>query len=168
MGFNVDNLLISNNCFHDATQMPMSVNLTEKYSKQYIVNAMVGANFKQTDVRDATGIYELGIPLHYSEDKGKSENIQNKITLIANIIRKMKVYSENEIYGNPSVSLFISDEWDYVKKMIKGENIPIISQSKFRKYLHDHREIKNKFIKELELNFSETKEEYKKSKIKNA
>jgi hypothetical protein len=169
MGFNVDNSLISNNCFHDATQMPMSVKLTEKYSKQYIVNAMVGANFKQTDVRDATGIYELGLPLHYSEDKGKSENIQEKIMLIANIIRKMKVYSENEIYSNPSVSLFISDEWDYVKNMnmIKSENIPIISQSKFRTYLHDQREIKNKFIKELELIFSEAKEEYKKSKIKN-
>lgn len=168
LGFNVDNSLIGDNCFHDAIQLPMSVKLTDKYTKQYFVNAVVGPNFKQTDVRDATGIYELGLPLQYSEDKGKSENIQDKMVLIANIIRKMKVYSENEKYGNPSVSLFPSDEWDYIKKMsfVNVEKIPIISQSKFRMYLHDHSKIKTKFIKELEREFEKVKEEYKKSRIR--
>jgi hypothetical protein len=166
LGFNVDNSLIGDNCFHDAIQLPMSVKLTDKYSKQYFVNAMVGANFKQTDANDATGIYELGLPLKYSEDKGKSENIQNKMALIANIIRKMKVYSENENYRNPNVALLPSDEWEYVEMMniIEVENIPIFSQPRFRMYLYEHDAIKAKFMKELELNFSDTKEEYKKSK----
>lgn len=168
MGFNVDNSIIGDNCFHDATQMPMSVKLTDKYTKQYIVNAMVGVNFKQTDVDDATGIYELGLPLHYSEDKGKSENIQDKIALIANIIRKMKVYSENERYRNPNVTLLPSDEWKYAKMMniIKVENIPIISQPKFRTHLYEHSAIKTKFMKELEREFEDAKEEYKKSKMR--
>lgn len=168
MGFNVDNSLISSNCFYDAIQLPMSVKLTDKYTKQYLVNAMVGVNFKQTDVRDATGIYELGLPLKYSEDNGKSENIQDKMVLIANIIRKMKVYSENVRYRNPSVSLFHSDEWDYIKKMniIKVENIPITSQSRFRMHLYDDATTKKKFIKEVEREFEESKEEYKKSKIR--
>ena len=168
MGFNVDNSLIGSNCFHDAIQLPMSVKLTDKYTKPYFVNAMVGTNFKQIDVHDATGIYELGLPLNDSEDKGKSEDIQDKMVLIANIIRKMKVYSENERYINPSVSLFHSDEWNYIKKMniIKGDDIPITSQSRFRMYLHDHNEIKTKFIKEVEREFKEAKEEYKKSKIR--
>lgn len=168
MGFNVDNSLIGSNCFHDATQMPMSVHLSDKYSKHYIIHAMVGTNFKQTDVHDATGIYELGLPLQYSEDKGKSEDIQDRMVLIANIIRKMKVYSDNEKYRSPRITLLSSDEWDYVKKMkvIKIENIPIISQSRFRMYLYDDDVIKSKFIKELEINFSHTKEEYKKVKSK--
>lgn len=168
LGFNVDNSLIGSNCFHDAIQLPMSVKLTDKYTKQYFVNAMVGANFKQTDVHDATGIYELGLPLKYSEDNGKSENIQDKMVLIANIIRKMKVYSENEKYGNPNVSLFHSDEWDYIKKMniIKVEKIPITSQSRFRMFLYDYNAVKVKFIKEVEREFKEAKEEYKNSKIR--
>jgi hypothetical protein len=170
LGFNVDNSLIGDNCFHDAIQLPMSVKLTDKYSKQYFVNAMVGANFKQTDVRDSTGIYELGLPLKYSEDKGKSENIQDKMALIANIIRKMKVYSDNEKYGNPNVHLLSSDEWDYLEIMnldiIKVEKVPITSQPRFRMYLHDHGGIKTKFIKELEKEFEEAKEEYKKSKMR--
>jgi hypothetical protein len=146
----------------------MSVKLTEKYTKHYIVNAMVGTNFKQVDVHDSTGIYDLGLPLSYSEDKGKSEEIQDRMVLIANIIRKMKVYSDNETYRNPSVSLFHSDEWNYIKKMniIKVEKISVISQSKFRMYLYDHRGVKTKFIKELEREFAESKEEYKKSKIR--
>lgn len=166
MGFNVDNSLIGDNCFHDAIQLPMSVKLTDKYNKHYFVNAMVGANFKQTDAHDSTGIYELGLPLKYSEDKGKSEKIQNKMALIANIIRKMKVYSENEKYRNPNITLLPSDEWEYVEMMniIEVENIPIFSQPRFRMYLYEHDAIKAKFMKELELNFSDTKEEYKKSK----
>lgn len=168
MGFNVDNSLISSNCFYDATQLPMSVKLTDKYTKQYIVNAMVGTHFKQVDVQDATGIYELGIPLNYSEDRGKSENIQDKMVLIANIIRKMKVYSDNFRYRNSNVALLSSDEWEYVKKMniIKVENIPITSQSRFRMHLYDHNAVKVKFIKELEREFAESKDEYKKSKIR--
>ena len=168
LGFNVDNSLIGDNCFHDAVQLPMSVKLTDKYNKQYFVNAMVGTNFKQTDIHDATGIYELGLPLKYSEDKGKSENIQNKMALIANIIRKMKVYSENEKYRNPNITLLPSDEWEYVEMMniIELENIPIFSQPRFRMYLYEHDAIKAKFMKELELNFSDAKEEYKKSKSK--
>jgi len=168
MGFNVDNSLIGRNCFHDAIQLPMSVKLTDKYTKQYFVNAMVGTNFKQIDVHDPTGIYELGLPLNNSEDKGKSEDIQDKMVLIANIIRKMKVYSENEKYRNPNVSLFHSDEWDYIKKMniIKVEKIPITSQSRFRMFLYDHNAVKIKFIKEVEREFKEAKEEYKNSKIR--
>jgi hypothetical protein len=168
MGFNVDNSLISDNCFHDAQQLPMSVKLTDKYTKQYIANAMVRADFKQIDVHDNTGIYDLGLPLKYSEDKGNSEDIQEKMVLIANIIRKMKVYSNNEKYGYSSVALFPTDEWEYIKKMkmIKVEKIPITSQSKFRKHLYDHREMETKFMKELDGEFSETKEDYKKSKIR--
>jgi len=166
MGFNVDNSLIGSNCFHDAIQLPMSVKLTDKYTKQYFVNVMVGANFKQTDVHDATGIYELGLPLNDSEDKGKSRYIQDKMALIANIIRKMKVYGDNEKYRNPSVSLFHSDEWNYIKKMKLDKKIPTTSQSRFRMYLHDHNVVKVKFIKDLELIFEEVKEEYKKSKVR--
>ena len=166
MGFNVDNSLVGSNCYYDAIQLPMSVKLTDKYTKQYIVNAMVGTNFKQTDVHDSTGIYELGLPLSYAEDKGKSEDIQDRVMLIANIIRKMKVYSENVRYRNPSVSLFHSDEWDHIKKMniIKVENIPITSQSRFRMHLHDDATSKKKFIKEVQREFEEAKEEYKKVK----
>lgn len=168
MGFNVDNSLIVDNCFSDARQLPMSLKLTDKYTKQYFVNAMVGAKFIQTDVHDATGIYELGPPLSYSEDNGRSEDIQDKMVLIANIIRKMKVYSDNLKYGNPNVTLLPSDEWDYVKNMnfIKVEKIPVSSQSKFRMHLYDHHAIKVKFMKELDREFIESKEEYKKSKIK--
>ena len=170
MGFNVDNSLIGRNCFHDAIQLPMSVKLTDKYTKQYLVNAMVGANFKQTDVHDTTGIYELGVPLQYSEDNGKSESIQDKMAVVANIIRKMKVYGDNEKYRNPSIALLSSDEWEYIKKtkldIVDTEKVPTTSQLRFRMYLHDHGEIKSKVIKELELRFEEAKEEYKKSKIR--
>ena len=170
MGFNVDNSLIGSNCFHDAIQLPMSIKLTDKYTKQYLVNAMVGANFKQTDVHDTTGIYELGVPLQYSEDNGKSESIQDKMAIVANIIRKMKVYGDNEKYRNPSIALLSSDEWEYIKKtkldIVDTEKVPTTSQLRFRMYLHDHGEIKSKIIKELELRFEETKEEYKKSKIR--
>lgn len=80
----------------------------------------------------------------------------------------MKVYSENEKYRNPNVSLFHSDEWDYIKKMniIKVEKIPITSQSRFRMFLYDHNAVKIKFIKEVEREFKEAKEEYKNSKIR--
>jgi len=80
----------------------------------------------------------------------------------------MKVYSNNEKYGYSSVALFPTDEWEYIKKMkmIKVEKIPITSQSKFRKHLYDHREMETKFMKELDGEFSETKEDYKKSKIR--
>ena len=48
--------------------------------------------------------------------------------------------------------------------IIEVENIPIFSQPRFRMYLYEHDAIKAKFMKELELNFSDAKEEYKKSK----
>ena len=84
----------------------------EQNTKQYIVSAMVRSDFKQTDVRDNTGIYELGLPL-----TKESESMQEKMVLIANIIRKFKVYSKNEKYRNTGVTLLPADEWKYVKRM---------------------------------------------------
>ena len=50
--------------------------------------------------------------------------------------------------------------------IIKDEKIPMTSQSRFRTYLHDHNVVKVKLIKDLELNFEQVKEEYKKSKVR--
>jgi hypothetical protein len=160
MGFNVDNSLIGDKydyCFHDAAQLPMSVKLTDKYTKQYIVNAMVQSNFKQTDVRDNAGLYELGLPL-----SKESEAIQEKMVLLANIIRKFKVYSKNEKYRNPGVTLLPTDEWKHVKNMnfIKSNKIPVDSQQAFRKYLHANRDIENNFLEELEKEFDQAKQEF--------
>lgn len=164
MGFNVDNSLIGDKydyCFHDAAQLPMSVKLTDKYTKQYIVNAMVRSDFKQTDVRDDTGIYELGLP-----SSKKSEAIQEKMTLIANIIRKFKVYGKNEKYKSPAVTLLPTDEWKCVKHMnfIKSNKIPVESQQAFRKYLHASRSIENDLFDELEKEFNQAKQEFAKIK----
>ena len=48
--------------------------------------------------------------------------------------------------------------------IIKVENIPITSQSRFRMHLHDDATSKKKFIKEVQREFEEAKEEYKKVK----
>ena len=171
MGFNVDNSLIGDKydyCFHDAAQLPMSVKLTDKYTKQYIVNAMVRSDFKQTDVRDNTGIYDLGLPSKESETSETSEAIQEKMVLIANIIRKFKVYGNNEKYKSAAVTLLPADEWHYVKHMnfIKSKNkkIPVKSQQAFRKYLHGDRNAENDILDELEKEFLNIKQELIESK----
>lgn len=168
MGFNVDNSLIGNYCFYDAVQMPMSLKLSEKYTKQYIVNAITRPDFKQTDVRDSTGIYDMGLPLKESEDKGKSSIIQEKMLLIANILRKFKIYSKNERYRDASTRLLPVDELHYIKNMkfIKINNIPVKSQHIFRKFLHENRSIEGKFLDELEKEFADVKKEYIDSKRK--
>jgi hypothetical protein len=166
MGFNVDNSLIGNSCFYDAIQMPMSLKLSDKYTKQHIVNAITRPDFKQIDVHDTTGIYELGLPLKEFEDKGKSFAIQEKLLLIANILRKFKVYSKNDRYRNASTRLLPVDELRYVKNMkfIKSNNIPVESQHIFRKFLHDNHSTEDKFLHELEKEFAEVKKEYIESK----
>jgi hypothetical protein len=167
MGFNVDNSLIGDKydyCFHDASQLPMSVKLTDKYTKQYIVSAMVRSDFKQTDARDHTGIYELGLPLTKESESEISEAMQEKMVLIANIIRKFKVYSKNEKYRNTGVTLLPTDEWKYVKRMnfikSKSNKIPVESQQAFRKYLHANHYAENDLFDELEKEFNQAKQEF--------
>lgn len=169
MGFNVDNSLIggpNSRCFHDAIQLPMSVKLTDKYTKQYIADAMVRPDFKQTDVNDPTGIYVLGMPRNESEDKGKSLNIQERMMLIACVIRKFKVYSKNEKYKSPTVELLLDDEWKYVKNMefVKTQKIPTESQSAFRKYLHKNKSVEHDFLDALNKEFLTEKKEFAESK----
>lgn len=169
MGFNVDNSLIGgpeSRCFHDAIQLPMSVKLNEKYTKHHIVDAMTRSDFKPTGVNDPMGIYDLGLPRNELEDNSKSFNIQEKMVLIANIIRKFRVYSKNEKYKSPTVELLPDYEWKYVAHMnfVKTQKIPVGSQQAFRKYLHVNKNVEREFLDELEKEFLTKKQEFAASK----
>ena len=90
--------------------------------------------------------------------------MQEKMVLIANIIRKFKVYSKNEKYRNTGVTLLPADEWKYVKRMnfikSKSNKVPVESQQAFRKYLHANHYAENDFLEELEKEFDQAKQEF--------
>ena len=161
LGFNVDNSLIGgdNTGFYDPMQMPMSLTITDKYTKQYIADMMVHSNFKQTDVNDPTNIYELGLP-----KTKQGAVIQEDIVLIANLLRKYSLALYEEF---PVTSKMLSSyEWEYITdmKFFKRNKLKFLTQYEFRTNLH---EFKSQFFKELEDTFNKKKQEYKRSQDRN-
>ena len=161
LGFNVDNSLIGddNTGFYDPMQMPMSLNVTDKYTKQYIADMIVRSNFKQTDVVDPTNIYDLGLP---KSKQGTA--VQEDVVLIANLLRK---YSLSLYEDFPINSKMISSyEWEYITdmKFFKRNKLKFTSQYEFRTHLYD---FKSQFFKELEDTFNKKKQEYKRIQSRN-
>ena len=88
----------------------MSVTLNDdKFTQQYFIDMMIRSDFKQADVDDPTGIYELGLPKKDTEDGGKSSAIQKEMVQLANIMRKIKVFKASD--------KFPQDEWEIIKEM---------------------------------------------------
>jgi len=163
LGFNLDDSLIGGEgvCFFDYLHIPMSVTLNDnKFTQQYFVDMMVRSDFKQADVDDPSGIYELGLPKKESEDGGKSSALQREMVILANIIRKIKVFGT-------SVN-FPQDEWDVMKELPFAKKRIFVnkprSQQNFSNKLAAKPELVEPLIDELVRDFDKVKRHYMRSK----
>ena len=163
LGFNLDDSLIGKEgeCFFDYLHIPMSVTLNgNKFTQQYFVDMMVRADFKQADVNDPTGIYELGLPKKESEDGGKSSNIQKEMVQLANIVRKIKVFGT-------SIE-FPQDEWENIKDLPFAKKRIFVnkprSQSNFSKKLSAKPELVEPLLDEIVNEYDKLKRHYMRSK----
>lgn len=79
MGFDKDNSLFAKTCFKDADNLPMSVDINQ-YSSEDIIQMVSGEKKRDVNqIKDDTGIYELGLP-----DKHNKAQVENQL-LIAQI-----------------------------------------------------------------------------------
>jgi hypothetical protein len=163
LGFNLDDSLIGEEgvCFFDYLHIPMSVTLNDnKFTQQYFVDMMVRSDFKQADVDDPSGIYELGLPKKETEDGGKSSALQKEMVILANIIRKIKVFGT-------SVN-FPQDEWDVIKELPFAKKRIFVykprSQPNFSNKLASKPELVEPLIDELVRDFDKVKRHYMRSK----
>ena len=163
LGFNLDDSLIGEEgvCFFDYFHLPMSVTLNgNKFTQQYFVDMMVRSDFKQADVDDPTGIYELGLPKKESEDGGKSSAIQKEMVQLANIVRKIKVFGPSKP--------FPQDEWEYIKELPFAKKRIFInkprSQQNFSKKLSAKPELVEPLLDEIVREFDKLKRHYMRSK----
>jgi len=163
LGFNLDDSLIGKEgeCFFDYLHIPMSVILTDdKFTQQYFVDMMVRSDFKQADVNDPAGIYELGLPKKDIEDGGKSSALQREMVQLANIVRKIKVFGT-------SIE-FPQDEWEIIKELPFAKKRIFInkprSQPNFSKKLTAKPELAEPLLDELVREFDKLKRHYMRSK----
>jgi len=163
LGFNLDDSLIGKEgeCFFDYLHIPMSVTLNDdKFTQQYFVDMMVRSDFKQADVDDPSGIYELGLPKKESEDGGKSSDLQKEMVQFANIMRKIKVFGT-------SIE-FPQDEWEIIKELPFAKKRIFIhkprSQPNFSKKLSAKPELVEPFLDEIVREFDKLKRHYMRSK----
>jgi len=163
LGFNLDDSLIGEEgvCFFDILHLPMSVTLNgDKFTQQYFVDMMVHSDFKQADVNDPSGIYELGLPKKESEDGGKSSAIQKKMVKLANILRKIKVFNASD--------KFPQDEWEIIKEMPFSKKRIFLnkprSQPNFSKKINAKPELVEPLLDEMVRDFDKLKRDYMRSK----
>ena len=163
LGFNLDDSLIGKEgeCFFDYLHIPMSVTLNDdKFTQQYFVDMMLRSDFKQADVNDPTGIYELGLPKKESEDGGKSSTLQTEMVKLANIVRKIKVFGT-------SIE-FPQDEWEIIKELPFAKKRIFInkprSQPNFNKKLTAKPELAEPLLDEVVREFDKLKRHYMRSK----
>ena len=164
LGFNLDDSLIGEEgvCFDDFLHLPMSVTLNgDKFTQQYFVDMMVRSDFKQADVVDPSGIYELGLPKKESEDGGKSSAIQKEMVKLANILRKIKVFGTKYI-------IFPKDEWEIIKEMPFAKKSIFInkprSQPNFSKKVNAKPDLVEPLLDEMGRDFDKLKRDYMRSK----
>jgi len=163
LGFNLDDSLMEKEgvCFFDILHLPMSVTLIgDKFTQQYFVDMMVRSDFKQADVVDPTGIYDLGLPKKESEDGGKSSAIQKEMVKLANILRKIKVFNASD--------KFPQDEWEIIKEMTFAKKRIFLnkprSQVNFSKKINAKPELVEPLLDELVRDFDKLKRDYMRSK----
>jgi len=163
LGFNLDDSLIGkeDECFFDYLHIPMSVMLNDnKFTQQYFVDMMLRSDFKQADVNDPTGIYDLGLPKKETEDGGKSSALQKEMVQLANIVRKIKVFGT-------SIE-FPQDEWEIMKELPFAKKRIFInkprSQSNFSKKLSAKPELVEPLLDEIVREFDKLKRHYMRSK----
>ena len=163
LGFNLDDSLMGEEgvCFFDILHLPMSVTLNgDKFTQQYFVDMMVRSDFKQVDVVDPSGIYELGLPKKESEDGGKSSAIQKEMVKLANILRKIKVFNASD--------KFPQDEWEIIKEMTFAKKSIFInkprSQPNFSKKINAKPELVEPLLDEMGRDFDKLKRDYMRSK----
>jgi hypothetical protein len=163
LGFNLDDSLIGKEgeCFFDYLHIPMSVTLNDdKFTQQYFVDMMLRSDFKQADVNDPTGIYELGLPKKESEDGGKSSALQKEMVILANIKRKIKVFGT-------SVQ-FPQDEWEIIKESPFAKKRIFVnkprSQPNFSNKLSAKPELVEPLLDEIVHKFDKLKRHYMRSK----
>jgi hypothetical protein len=163
LGFNLDDSLIGEEgvCFFDILHLPMSVALNgDKFTQQYFVDMMVRSDFKQADVVDPTGIYDLGLPKKESEDGGKSSSVQKEMVKLANILRKIKVFNASD--------KFPQDEWEIIKEMTFAKKSIFInkprSQFNFSKKINAKPELVEPLLDEMVRDFDKLKRDYMRSK----
>jgi hypothetical protein len=163
LGFNLDDSLMGEEgvCFFDILHLPMSVTLnSDKFTQQYFVDMMVRSDFKQADVVDPSGIYELGLPKKESEDGGKSSAIQKEMVKLANILRKIKVFNASD--------KFPQDEWEIIKEMPFSKKRIFLnkprSQPNFSKKVNAKPELVEPLLDEMGRDFDKLKRDYMRSK----
>jgi hypothetical protein len=163
LGFNLDDSLMGEEgvCFFDILHLPMSVTLnSDKFTQQYFVDMMVRSDFKQADVVDPSGIYELGLPKKESEDGGKSSAIQKEMVKLANILRKIKVFNASD--------KFPQDEWEIIKEMPFAKKRIFLnkprSQANFSKKINAKPELVEPLLDEMVRDFDKLKRDYMRSK----
>ena len=164
LGFNLDDSLMEKEgvCFFDILHLPMSVTLNgDKFTQQYFVDMMVRSDFKQADVVDPSGIYDLGLPKKESEDGGKSSAIQKEMVKLANILRKIKVFGTKYI-------IFPKDEWEIIKEMPFAKKRIFLnkprSQPNFSKKVNAKPELVEPLLDEMGRDFDKLKRDYMRSK----
>ena len=163
LGFNLDDSLIGKEgeCFFDYLHIPMSVTLNDdKFTQQYFIDMMIRSDFKQADVDDPTGIYELGLPKKDTEDGGKSSAIQKEMVQLANIMRKIKVFKASD--------KFPQDEWEIIKEMPFAKKSIFInkprSQPNYSKKVNAKPELVEPLLDEMVHQFDKLKRDYMRSK----
>jgi hypothetical protein len=122
---------------------------------------MVRSDFKQVDVVDPSGIYDLGLPKKESEDGGKSSAIQKEMVKLANILRKIKVFGTSSIQ-------FPQDEWEIIKEMPFAQKRIFVnkprSQPNFNKKVNSKPELVEPLLDEMGRDFDKLKRDYMRSK----
>jgi hypothetical protein len=163
LGFNLDESLIGKEgeCFFDYLHLPMSVTMNDdKFTQQYFIDMMVRSDFKQTDVDDPTGIYEIGLPKKESEDGGKSSALQKEMVTLANILRKIKVFGTS--------IQFPQDEWENIKDLPFAKKRIFInkprSQQIFSRKLSTKPDLVEPLLDEIVREFDKVKRHYMRSK----
>ena len=163
LGFNLDDSLIGKEgeCFFDYLHLPMSVTLNDnKFTQQYFVDMMLRSDFKQVDVDDPSGIYELGLPKKDTEDGGKSSALQRQMVQLANIMRKIKVFGIS--------NQFPQDEWENIKELPFAKKHIFVkkprSQPNFSNKLSAKPELIQPLLDEIVREFDKLKRQYMRSK----
>ena len=163
LGFNLDDNLTEKEgvCFFDYLHLPMSVTLNgDKFTQQYFIDMMVRSDFKQADVDDPSGIYELGLPKKETEDGGKSSTLQKEMVKLANILRKIKVFGTS--------IQFPQDEWEIIKEMPFAKKSIFVnkprSQPNFSKKINAKPELIEPLLDEMVRDFDKLKRNYMRSK----
>jgi hypothetical protein len=123
VGFDKDESLFDmkkNVCFHEATNLPMSVDLTD-YTSENIID-MVSGYMKRNNVKDDTGIIEMGLP--NTEEK---KIVQRNLGILYNM-KEYLALTKRDPYVDKKIKKLIDYKKDVMTKSNVNDKIAVLDE----------------------------------------